>query len=59
MTDQEIIKEMVVQINQIKQHTPELTKEELEEIINLVVNESEDIPQNEKEELITGLLKVI
>ena len=59
MKNEDIAKEVSIQIAQIKEHTPELTDEELSEILDLVIEESEDIPENEKEELKEAILKLI
>lgn len=59
MNNEDIAKEMSIQIKQVKQHTPELSDEELAEILDIVINESEDVPQNEKEELKEMILTLI
>lgn len=59
MKNEDIAKEMSIQIQQVRKHTPELTDEELNEILDLVINESEDIPKDEKEELKEMILKLI
>lgn len=59
MNNEDIAKEMSIQIKQIKKHTPELTDEELKEILDLVINESEDVPDKEKEELKKMILTLI
>ncbi len=59
MKNEDIAKEMAIQISQVKKHTPELTDEELNEILDLVISESEDIPSEEKEELKQMILKLI